>query len=130
MRGISVLFFWAYGPAMRKEERALFSRHGEDFLKAAFKIPQVFPESYSLKPWPYILEGFSSGRISKRELARLARFWAVEFFFLLLQDLKEEGFEEFISPKNYDGVLFTGAFILLSLMSFFLVRAGAGREAE
>lgn len=123
------LFFWAYGPTMRKEERELFLRHGDGFLEAAFQIPQVFPDSGSLKAWRGIMAGFSLKRISKRELARIARFWAVEFLFLLFHDLREEGLGEFISPKDYDGAVFASAFFLLFLISLFLVRLqGAPRE--
>lgn len=123
------LFFWAYGPTMRREERELLSRHGDGFLEAAFGIPQVFPDSGSLKARREIMAGFSLRRISKRELARIARFWAVEFLFLLFHDLREEGLGEFISPTDYDGAVFAGAFLVLSLMSLFLVRLqGAPRE--
>ena len=116
------LFFWAYGPTMRKEERELFFRHGDGLLETVFGIPQVLPDSGSLKAWREIIGGFSLRRISKGELARIARFWAVEFLFFLFHDLREEGLGDFISPANHDGLVFAGAWLFLSLASLFLVR--------
>jgi len=123
------LFFWSYGPTMRKEERELFLLHGDALLDAFFSIPQVFPDSGTLKAWREILGGFSLRRISKRELARIARFWAVEFLFLLFHDLREEGLGEFISPVDYDGIAFAAACFLLSLTSLSLARL-QGRMGE
>jgi len=124
------LFFWAYGPTMRKEERELLSRHPEEAIRAILDIPQVLPEPSFLRAWRDIFTRFSLRRISSREMARITRFWAVEFLFLLLNDLKEEGLREFISPKNYDGVALAAAFLFLSLVSVLLVRFGAlGRRA-
>jgi hypothetical protein len=124
------LFFWAYGPTMRKEERELLSRHPDEAIKASLDIPLVFPDADSVKAWPDIFAGFSLRRISSREMARITRFWAVEFLFMLLNDLKEEGLREFISPRDYDGVALAAAFLFLSLVSVVLVRFGAlGRRA-
>lgn len=116
------LFFWAYGPAIRREEEKIFSHHREKFLNAVFHIPQVFPDPDSMAAQPKFLTGFSLRRISNREAARIARFWAVESFFLLLYDLQVEGLRALVSPVDYDGAVFAGAFILLSLVSLMMLR--------
>lgn len=119
------LFFWAYGPSMRKEEKELFSRYQHNFLEFALQVPQVLPDSGSIKGWRDILAGFSSRRISKRELARIARFWAVESFFLLLHEVREEGFGQLVSLQDYDGAILAGTFVLFSLLSRVIIRVDA-----
>ncbi len=124
------LFFWAYGPSVRKEEKELFSRHRHNFLEFALEVPQVFPDPGSIKGWQDIFAGFSPRRISKRELARIARFWAVECFFLLLHEVREEGFGQLVSLVDYDGPILAGALVLFSLLSFLIIRGEASNAGK
>ena len=37
------LFYWSYGPTIRKEESVLAGIHGEEFLRYSLDVPQIFP---------------------------------------------------------------------------------------
>jgi hypothetical protein len=119
------LFFWAYGPSLRKEEKWLASTYGDEHLQYSVEIPQVFPDAHSVKNWRSFLRGFSKGRITTRELVRLMRFWAVAFFLILLHDLGKEGLGELIfwsHPKDHDGLVYLVVSICLYFVSFLLVQ--------
>lgn len=79
------LFFWAYGPTIRKEEQFLMSRYGELFVTETLRVPQVFPDRLLVHKWKYLLEGFSVKRITHTEYSRLARFWFFAGLILLMQ---------------------------------------------
>lgn len=85
------LFFWAYGPTVRYEERLLSERHGDAFLNDSFVIPQIFPDRASLRGLGKLFEGFSVKRITAKECSRVARLSAVGLAITLVQELKPEG---------------------------------------
>lgn len=125
------LFFWAYGPSMRKEEKWLASTYGDEHLQYSVEIPQVFPDGHSLKNWRSFLRGFSKSRITTRELARLMRFWAVAFFLILLVDLGKEGLGELIfwsHPLDYDGMAYLLVSICLCFVNFLLFQRAQYRS--
>jgi protein-S-isoprenylcysteine O-methyltransferase Ste14 len=92
------LFYWAYGPTIRKEEGYLASRYGADFFKYTLDIPQIFPDSYSIKNnWKEVVNGFSMKRITRNEISRFARFWATAFAVLFVHSLS---IGEFLRAKS------------------------------
>jgi protein-S-isoprenylcysteine O-methyltransferase Ste14 len=82
------LFFWVYGPTLRKEEKYLAATHNEPYIEYMLDVPQVFPDSYFTKYMQGIFAGFSKRRISRNEVSRLMRFWATAFFICFLHTLK------------------------------------------
>jgi len=99
------LFFWAYGPTLRKEEEYLTTQHGDSFINYSFGIPQILPDGASLKKWRNFFEGFSLKRISIKEYSRIARFLSVGFALLLVHELKDEGLKglkALVLPTKYD----------------------------
>jgi len=85
------LFFWAYGPTLRKEERYLTSAYGDQYVRYSLATAQVLPDRESMHRWRDFLKGFSISRISNRERARIARFCIGAATILLLHDIREEG---------------------------------------
>lgn len=71
------LFFWSYGPTMRKEEGTLNDKHGDASLVFMLEAPAVFPDRHSASRFASLFTGFSPTRVSPKELARIVRFWAV-----------------------------------------------------
>jgi hypothetical protein len=82
------LFFWSYGPTLRKEERFLASNYGDSFLDDSLNIPQVFPDGASLKASKGLFEGFSMRRISLKECSRITRFCSLGFAVMLIHAVK------------------------------------------
>jgi protein-S-isoprenylcysteine O-methyltransferase Ste14 len=82
------LFFWVYGPTLRKEERFLAETHNEPYIEYMLDVPQVFPDSYFAKYLKEIFSGFSKKRISRNEVSRIMRFWATALFILFLHTIK------------------------------------------
>ncbi len=74
------LFFLAYGPTMRSEEQLLFAKHSDAFIKSVIKTPQVFPDISSLRNIRMIFDGFSAGRITRKECFRITKFLAISMF--------------------------------------------------
>lgn len=68
------LFFWSYGPTLRKEEATLMARHGEAVIEQIMKTPQLFPDRHSPGNFRALLNGFSFSRISAKEVMRNERF--------------------------------------------------------
>jgi protein-S-isoprenylcysteine O-methyltransferase Ste14 len=86
------LFFWAYGPTMRKEERTLFETYGSTFSDYILETPRLFPDRQSLRNIGSLFEGFLIKRVSAKELARILRFWAMATVILCAGQLAEAGF--------------------------------------
>ncbi len=82
------LFFWVYGPTLRKEEKFLAATHNEPYIEYMLDVPQVFPDSYFTKYMQGVFSGFSKKRISRNEVSRIMRFWATAFFICFLHTLK------------------------------------------
>lgn len=119
------LFFWAYGPTLRKEEETLVTTHRVAYVQYSLEVPQVFPNGQSIKTWKNIVCGFSKKRITSKEMSRLTRFWGMAIFLMLVHDLIEEGLKElmfFSHPMDWDGLLYLGLSICLLIASFFILR--------
>lgn len=124
------LFFWAYGPTLRNEEKLLNEKHGDTFLNNSFVIPQVFPDRVSLGGLKKLFEGFSLKRITAKEYSRVARFSSIGFAITLIHELKPEGLsglKHLLVPTrhDYDEFVFmvvTATFLLFSLI--FIKAAG------
>jgi len=119
------LFFWAYGPTLRKEETTLTSTHGSAYVQYSLEVPQVLPNGQSIKTWKHIVGGFSKKRITAKEMSRLTRFWGMAIFLMLLHDLSEEGLKEltfFSHPTDQDGLLYLGLSVCLFIASFFILQ--------
>ena len=123
------LFFWAYGPTIRKEERRLALTHGDAFRQHTFQVSQVFPDAHSMREWRGLFKGFSTGRITSNELARICRFLAVAALLMFLHDIREDGLTLLSIPTDYDELIYLGAFVSLSVVSVLTVRL-AGRGAR
>lgn len=125
------LFFWAYGPTLRKEEEYLATQHGDSFINYGFETPQILPDGASLKKWRNIFEGFSLKRISIKEYSRVARFLSVGFAIVLVHELKDEGLEglkHLLLPTkhDYDEFVFLMIVIVLFVFSVILMRITHG----
>ena len=107
------LFFWVYGPTLRKEERFLAETHNEPYIEYMLDVPQVFPDSYFAKYLKGIFSGFSKKRISRNEVSRIMRFWATALFILFLHTIKSVDF----NATNYS-ILYKS---YLPSLTFFLV---------
>ena len=70
------LFFWAYGPTFRQEERTLREKHGEAAVEQMLRTPGLCPDRGSIAHARMLFQGFSFTRISRREVARVLRFAA------------------------------------------------------
>ncbi len=117
------LFFWVYGPTLRKEERFLAETHNEPYIEYMLDVPQVFPDSYFVKYLKGIFSGFSKKRISRNEISRIMRFWATALFILFLHSLKELHFADIdftILSHSYDTVLTLCAVFFLYFVSLFV----------
>src|SRR5271157_1701752 len=112
------LFFWSYGPTLRKEESFLASKYGNAFQDDSFNIPQVFPDRDSLKGWRGLFEGFSIRRISLKERARIARFCSLGFAIMLIHAVNLRELAPLFHPTRNDYAGFS--FMLLAAIFFFL----------
>jgi protein-S-isoprenylcysteine O-methyltransferase Ste14 len=85
------LFFWAYGPTIRKEEALLASYHEAAFARHSAEVPQIFPDRASLKRVRAIFDDFSWGRITWKEVGRILRFMSLAAFILLIHQVRADG---------------------------------------
>jgi hypothetical protein len=95
------LFFWVYGPTLRKEEKFLAATHNEPYIEYMLDVPQVFPDSHFTKYMQGIFSGFSKKRISRNEISRIMRFWATGFFICFLHTLKSIYFYNNINSLTF-----------------------------
>lgn len=124
------LFFWSYGPTLRKEEQFLASKYGDAFLNDSFNLPQLFPDKASLKGWRGFFEGFSIRRITLKECSRITRFCSLGFAIMLIHGLSVGNVRELsylFHPmrSDYDEfwfMLLAAAFFLLSLIFMRVAR--------
>jgi hypothetical protein len=128
------LFFWAYGPTLRKEESFLASKYGNSFENDSFTIPQLFPDRDSLTRWRDLFEGFSIKRISLKERARITRFCACGFAIMLLHAVDLHQLQYLFHPTrtNYEAfafMLLATAFLFVSII-FILIDRSHGSERE
>jgi len=113
-------FFRAYDPTFEKEEHYLASEHGRLFREHVDSTPQVFPHSGSVSGGRKFLEGFCRKRVSLKEWARTARFWASALFIVFVHEVREDGLSVFYGADTDDLVLL-GTAIVLSVTSFLLL---------
>ncbi len=116
MAAYPFLFFWSYGPTLRKEEKFLASKYGDSFQNDSFNIPQVFPDRASLQNWRALFQGFSIRRVSLKERARIMRFCSSSFAIMLVHTLNVNNLQHLLSPTRTD----YHAFLFLLLTTVFL----------
>jgi protein-S-isoprenylcysteine O-methyltransferase Ste14 len=128
------LFYWAYGPTIRKEEQYLARLYGNDFFDYTLNIPQIFPDSYSIKNnWKEIINGFSVKRLTRNEVSRFARFWATGFAIMFIHSLTSAGFVHIkFSPlhiiNGYTGLLLLSIAAALFIFSIVMRRGKNDKE--
>ena len=76
------LFFWSYGPTLRKEEGTLTEKHGDPSVAYLLGTPPVFPDRRSIRQVGRLFAGFALTRISGKEVARNTRFYAMALLIL------------------------------------------------
>jgi hypothetical protein len=111
------LFFWAYGPTLRKEETFLGSTFGQAYFQHMLETPQVLTDGESLKNWRHALRGFSKQRITPKEVARLSRFWGIAFLLVFVQELGKKALLE-IHSFSHLASLNGWRYLALSLLFF------------
>ncbi len=115
------LFFYAYGPHIGQEEQRLAYLHAEKFYAYCITVPQIFPDSNSIRNFKKLLKNSSFSRITSNEIKRISRFVAVACFIVFCQEMKTDGWGELIlwhTPIDYDNllmVLLSGLLFLYSL---------------
>jgi protein-S-isoprenylcysteine O-methyltransferase Ste14 len=121
------LFFWAYGPTLRKEEIYLSSQHGAAFSRHTMEVPQLFPERTSLTHWRTLLEGFSIKRITWKECGRIARLVSLSLIIILIHKIRIYGLSgllwDILRPTRLDYgefLIATSAVLLYSISLLFL----------
>lgn len=82
------LFYWSYGPTIRKEEATLARLHNSEYLRYSLDVPQIFPDAYSVRSMKGVGKGFSMKRITRNEISRFMRFWATGFLIIFIHSLK------------------------------------------
>ena len=127
------LFFWSYGPTLRKEEKFLASKYGDEFLNDCFNIPQLFPDKSSLERCRALFEGFSLKRITLKEYARIARFCSSGFAIMLIHAANLHELRYLLHPTRnaYDGfsfMLLAATFFFLSLIFMLMDRNNRGER--
>ena len=124
------LFFWAYGPSIRVEDRRLLEIYGPKFVAYEQTIPETFPSPLSIGGLRKIFLGFSFARVKPNESIRILRLLSVALILILIQDIRTEGISELLfpwygsGPVDYDGVCLLAGIILLSasLVSIRILR--------
>jgi hypothetical protein len=119
------LFFWAYGPTLRGEERVLFTRHRESFIKDTLEIPQVFPDPVSIGNIGAFFTGFSVKRITLNECSRIMKFGATGLLITLIHEVKADGLitglKDIIFPTKLDYDEFLVALFTVMLYSASII---------
>lgn len=82
------LFYWSYGPTIRKEEATLAKLYNSQFLRYSLDVPQIFPDAYSIRSIKEIATGFSTQRITRNEISRFMRLWATACFIMFVHAIK------------------------------------------
>jgi protein-S-isoprenylcysteine O-methyltransferase Ste14 len=129
------LFFWSYGPTLREEETLLKESYGNAFVNDSLTVPQVFPDTGSLRRLGRLFEGFSPNRITVKECARVTRFLSVGFAVTLIHQLKPEGLSgvwHLLLPTRHDYSEFLLALLaaVLFAISSALVMSKYNSRAE
>jgi protein-S-isoprenylcysteine O-methyltransferase Ste14 len=121
------LFFWAYGPTVRREENFLSAVHNTSFMEHSSEIPQIFPDRASLKNIRTFFHGFSRERITWKECGRILRFTSVGCLLVLIQEINKDGWiaglYDIVEPtvRDYDETILAFLVIVLFGTSLFLL---------
>ncbi len=115
------LFFWSYGPTLRKEEGTLTEKHGASSVAFLLSTPPVFPDRRSVRHVRRLFAGFLLRRISGKEVARNIRFYAMALLILVFH--QGGGKMPFRDVLSYRGtlVLLAGAIFLYGV-SFIILK--------
>jgi hypothetical protein len=126
------LFFWSYGPTFREEETVLKGRHGKHWVDYILATPPVFPDRLSITRIGRLLDGFSLNRVSRREIARIVRFYGVSVILLLLHEIAAHPLGIGFSVVSLDAPVLAllGSAALLFSASLFLVRPAGRRQTS
>lgn len=120
------LFYWSYGPTIRKEEATLARLHNSDYLQYSLDVPQIFPDAYSVRSMKRVAKGFSAQRITRNEISRFMRFWATGFLIIFIHTLKATSLERLLSfdptliRDNLQGFLLLVSTVVLFIASFLV----------
>jgi hypothetical protein len=100
------LFFYSYGPTLRKEEQVLFARHGDTFIKNSLETPRVFPDAGSFGGIKTIFNGFSARRITAKECSRITKLCGIGLLLVLINKIQAASvmtvFSQILSPTISD----------------------------
>lgn len=122
------LFFWSYGPTMRKEERNLEGWYPTPFLSYVLDTPGVFPDRQSIRNIGQLFAGFSPKRVSAKEIARIIRFCAMAILIVFGRSVSHAGsFGIDILKQPFPDILLVSA-ILLYLCSSIILKIGKSRR--
>jgi len=126
------LFYWSYGPTIRKEETTLAQLHNSEFLRYSLEVPQIFPDAYSIRYIKEVTNGFSIQRITRNEISRFMRFWATACFILSIHTLKMSnlgllGHFDFDYIRSYPQGFVLFVFTLVLFIASLLVQCKRGR---
>ncbi|MEI6152789.1 MAG: isoprenylcysteine carboxylmethyltransferase family protein [Deltaproteobacteria bacterium] len=121
------LFFFAYGPTMRKEEQFLFAEHSDIFIESVLKTPQIFPDINSIRNIRTLFNGFSAERITLKEYSRTMKFIATGLLLGLIQRVKPDiiprfQYVSFPPIKDIDELLVVLLLIMLYVSSGVILR--------
>jgi hypothetical protein len=117
------LFFWVYGPTLRKEEKYLAATHNEPYIEYMLDVPQVFPDSNFTKYIQGIFSGFSKKRISRNEISRIMKFWATGLFICFLHTIKSINFNKLdytILQSSSNSFVLLSIVVVLYIVSVFV----------
>jgi protein-S-isoprenylcysteine O-methyltransferase Ste14 len=115
------LFFWAYGPTLKAENRKLSRLHGAVYTRYESTVPEIFPNPLSIGVLRIIFKGFSWSRVSKNEVKRIIRFCGVATLLLLIQDIRTEGINNILFPFTHSSPVDYDAVVLVLVLLFLFV---------
>ncbi len=118
------LFFWTYGYTLRKEDELLSKLHPDTFFPYLTEVPSVFPDALSIKGSRQIFGGFSIRRVSKKEVARLLRYWGTALLIVFLHGIIRKGpggFTFQFDLNRWETRTILGLMVILYLANFLLL---------
>lgn len=121
------LFFWSYGPTMRKEEQDLRGWYPESFPQYALGTPQAFPDRRSTGNVGSLFKGFSVKRISAKERARIVRFYAMSALILFAHTLSLRDYKGIDPAAQPTAAILLSAAVFLYVCSAAMLRIGKNR---
>lgn len=120
------LFSWTYGYTIRKEDELLAKLYPGTFFSYVTEIPSVFPDASSIRGWKQLFDGFSVRRISKKEVARLFRYWATALLIYCLHRIPYKDFQGFnfkFEPSHWQTLMMLILVVTLYLINFIILAA-------